>query len=128
MYIQVVKCASIAVLLLAMFFGNSPSIYQVALTLAVTMGAILVLIQAFQAKRYWWAAAFFTVAILFNPALPAVRLSGAIGSSLVAWHPASGSESILSPGLKTSSRASPPIPSPSLPSSCRTTGFPHGPD
>jgi len=83
MYIQAVKCASIAVLLLAMFFGNSPSVYQVALTLAVTMGAILVLIQAFQAKRYWWAAAFFTVAILFNPALPAVRLSGAIGSSLV---------------------------------------------
>jgi hypothetical protein len=81
MYIQVVKCASIAVWLLVTFFGNSASIYQV--TLAVTMGAILVLIQPFQAKRYWWAAAFFAVAIVFNPALPAVRLSGAIGSSLV---------------------------------------------
>ena len=84
MYIQAVKCASIAVLLLAMFVGNSPPIYQVVLTLAITMGAVLVLIQAFQAKRYWWAAAFLTVAVLFNPALPAIRLRGFIGSSLVA--------------------------------------------
>jgi hypothetical protein len=83
MYIQAVKCASIAVLLVAIFFGNSPPLYQVALTLAVTVGAILVLIQAFQAKRYWWAVGFLAVAILFNPALPAVRLSDAIGSSLV---------------------------------------------
>lgn len=83
MHIQAVKCASIAALLLAMFFGNSAAIYQVALTLVVTMGAVLVLIQAFQARKYWWAAGFFAVAILFNPALPAVRISGAIGSLLV---------------------------------------------
>jgi len=83
MYIQAVKWASIAALFLAMFFGNSAPLYQVALTLVVTMGAILVLVQAFQEKKYWWAAGFLAIAILFNPALPAVRFSGAIGSLVV---------------------------------------------
>ena len=83
MHIQAAKWASIAALLLAMVLWNSPPIYQTALTLVVTVGAVLILIQAFQAKKYWWTAGFFAVAVLFNPAVPAVRLAGTLGFSLV---------------------------------------------
>jgi hypothetical protein len=83
MYIQTMKWASIAALLLAMLCWNSLPIYQVALTLVVTLGAVLVLVQAVQAKRYWWAAGFLGIALLFDPALPIVRLAGAIGFCLV---------------------------------------------
>ena len=40
------------------------------------------------------------------------------------WHPASGSEWILSPGSKTFFPALPPIPSPGSPNFCRITGHP----
>jgi len=81
---QGLKWMSIAALLLAMLLSNSAPILQVMLTLVVTVGALLILVQAFQAKKYWWAAGFLAVAVLFNPALPAVRLGGVLGSFLVA--------------------------------------------
>ena len=84
MHVQAIKWISISALLLAMFFSNPAPLFQVALTLTITVGAVLVLLQAMQAKEYWWAAGFLGVAILFNPALPAVRLNGALGSFLAA--------------------------------------------
>jgi hypothetical protein len=80
---QAMKWISIATLLLAMFFWSPGPLFQVALTLVVTVGAVLVLIQAWQAKKYWWVGGFLAVAILFNPALPPIRFGGVIGFSLV---------------------------------------------
>lgn len=80
---QAMKWISIAALLLAMFFWSPGSLSQIALALVVTVGAVLVHIQAWQENEYWWAAGFLAVAILFNPALPPIRLGGGIGFSLV---------------------------------------------
>ena len=80
---QEMKWISIAMLLMAMLFWSPSPLFQVALALVVTVGAVLVLIQAWQAKKYGWAAGFLAVAILFNPALPPVRIGGIIGFFLV---------------------------------------------
>lgn len=83
MYIQVMKWVSIAALLVAVLFWNSGANYQLELNLVVSVAAVVVLVQAFQAKKYRWAAGFFMIAVLFNPALPVFRLAGGIGLALV---------------------------------------------
>jgi hypothetical protein len=82
-YIQVMKWVSIAALLVAAMFWNSGANYQLELNLVVSVAAVVVLVQAFQAKKYRWAACFFVIAVLFNPALPVVRLAGGVGLALV---------------------------------------------
>ena len=83
MYIQVMKWVSIAALLVAVLFWNSGANYQLEPNLVVSVAAVVVLVQAFQAKKYRWAAGFFLIAVLFNPALPVFRLAGGIGLALV---------------------------------------------
>ena len=81
---QAMKWVSIAAFLLAMFFWSPGPRSQIALALVVTVGAVLVLIQGWQENKYWWAAGFLAVAILFlfNP-VPTIQLGGGIGFSLV---------------------------------------------
>ena len=83
MHTQVMKWVSIVALLLAVVFWNSAAFYQVELNLVVTIAAAVVVIQAIQRKKYPWAAGFFAIALLFNPAVPIFRLAGAVGFSLV---------------------------------------------
>jgi hypothetical protein len=83
MYTQVTKWVSIAGLVLAVVFWNSGANYQLELNLVVCAAAAVVLMQAFQAKKYSWAAGFLSIALLLNPAMPVFRLAGAVGFSLV---------------------------------------------
>ena len=83
MHTVVMKCVSIAALLLAVVFWNAAANYQLELNLVVSAAAAVVLIQAFQAKKYRWAAGFLATALLFNPAVPVFRLAGSVGLSLV---------------------------------------------
>ena len=83
MHAQVMKWVAIAALLVALLFWNSATSYQVVLSLVVTVAASVVLIQAFQAKKYVWACGFLVIALLYNPAAPVFGLSGALGLSLV---------------------------------------------
>jgi Family of unknown function (DUF6804) len=80
---QVMKWVSIAALLVAVLFWNSGANYQLELNLVVSVAAVVVLVQAFQAKKYGWAACFLVIAVLFNPALPVFRLAGGVGLALV---------------------------------------------
>lgn len=80
---NIVKWASIAVLLLAVAFWNSASPYQLALNVVVSAAAGVVVVQAFEAKRYRWGAAFTATALLFNPVLPVFSLSGRLSLFLV---------------------------------------------
>jgi hypothetical protein len=82
-YIQVMKWVSIAALLGTVLFWNSGANYQLELNLVVCIAAVVVLVQAFQLKKYRWTAGFFVIAVLFNPALPVFRLAGGIGLALV---------------------------------------------
>jgi|SRR5690242_16698849 hypothetical protein len=85
MHTQVMKWVSIAALLLAMAFWPAASTYQSELNLVVSAAAVIVLIQAYQAKNYPWAAAFFGIAVLFNPLFPVFKLSGLLGLALVVF-------------------------------------------
>jgi len=81
--VQTAKWVSIAALVFAVIFWNSGVNYQLELNLVVSVAAAVVLIQAFQARKYRWAAGFLALALLFNPLVPVFRLAGAVSLSLV---------------------------------------------
>ena len=83
MHTKVMKWVSITALLLAVVFWRAAPNYQSELNIVVCAAAAVVLIQAFQAKKYRWAAGFLGLALLFNPAMPVFRLAGGLGLSLV---------------------------------------------
>jgi len=62
------KWASIVALLLGVVL-RSPS-YQTLLQFVVCAGAILVVGQAARAAKYFWAAGFSAIAVLYNPIVP----------------------------------------------------------
>jgi hypothetical protein len=82
-YPQMMKWVSIAALLVAVVFWNSAANYQRELDLAVSVAAAVVFVQAYQVKKYRWAACFLTITLLFNPAVPVFRLAGGVGFALV---------------------------------------------
>jgi hypothetical protein len=77
------KWVSIVALLLALVFWKSAADYQLELNLLVSVAAAVVLVQAYQGKKYRWAACFLMIALLFNPAVPVFRLAGGVGLALV---------------------------------------------
>jgi uncharacterized protein DUF6804 len=83
MYAKVMKWVSIVALLLTVVFWRSAPAYQGELDIVVCAAAAVVLIQAFQAEKFRWAAGFLGIALLFNPAIPVFRLAGAFSLSLV---------------------------------------------
>jgi uncharacterized protein DUF6804 len=83
MHAQVMKWISIAALLLSVVFWSSASNYQMELNVVVSIAAAVVLVQAFQVKKYRWAMGFLVIALLFNPAVPVFRLAGSVGIALV---------------------------------------------
>jgi len=83
MFTEVMKWFSIAALLMAVVFWNYAPTYQAELNVVVSTAAAVVLVQAFRAKKYRWAAGFLATALLFNPAVPVFRLAGGFSLSLV---------------------------------------------
>jgi hypothetical protein len=83
MHTELMKWVSITALMLAVVFWRSAPDFQGSLDLVVCGAAAVVLVQAYQAKRYRWAAGFLAVALVFNPAIPVFPLAGAFGLSLV---------------------------------------------
>jgi len=83
MHTEVMKWASIAALLVALLFWPSTVNYQRELSLVVTAGAGVVLVQAYQSKNYRLAAGFLCIAVIFNPVLPIFHLAGALSLYLV---------------------------------------------
>jgi len=77
------KWVSIAALMIAVVFWKSAADYQVELGAVVSVAAAVALMEAFQAKKYRWAASFFLIALLFNPVVPVFLLSGGVGLCLV---------------------------------------------
>jgi hypothetical protein len=79
---KIMKWLSIAALLL-MGLGLPVGSYRVGLEILVCVTALLVVTQAVRAGKYFWAAGFSVVAVLFNPVVP-IALSGS-ASLLLAW-------------------------------------------
>ena len=69
MFTKIMKWVSIVVLLLAVLRLPTAS-YQVLLEIVVCVAGLLVLTQAVRAGKYFWAAGFLAIAVLFNPVVP----------------------------------------------------------
>lgn len=76
MRITITKYVSITLLLAVVFFGRETYDYRVLLNSAICLGAIVVAGQAVQSKKLYWAAAFTSVALVFNPVAPVFSSSG----------------------------------------------------
>ncbi len=71
MFTMIMKSASVAALLLAVFLSPSAS-YLIGLQFVVCLAACVAFSQAVQSRKLVWAVSFVAVAILFNPILPVV--------------------------------------------------------
>jgi hypothetical protein len=80
---KIVKCVSIAALLLTAVLWNFATPYQVALSVVVSMSSIVVVVQAVQAQKYSWAVGLVAIALLFNPVAPVFSLPGELSRLLV---------------------------------------------
>jgi uncharacterized protein DUF6804 len=69
MFTKIMKGFSIVALLLGLLLRSSAN-YRLALEFLVCVGAILVAWQAIRLGRYFWAAGFLAIAVVFNPAVP----------------------------------------------------------
>ena len=68
MFTKTMKWVSITMLLLALF--RPPLLnHPVALEFLICGGALLVVAQAWRAQKYFWAAGFVAIAVVFNPVL-----------------------------------------------------------
>jgi hypothetical protein len=74
--ITAVKWASIAALLATAGLWSHLAPFQVVVRLVVTAGAVVVMFQAIQARHYAVAVVFGALALLYNPVVPALSLSG----------------------------------------------------
>jgi uncharacterized membrane protein len=72
MLTTIVKCVSVGTLLaLLALLWREPSDYRsFVAAIVVFAGALVVFVQAAHARKYFWAAAFFSLGVLFNPMLP----------------------------------------------------------
>ena len=73
----------IMALLLTPAFWTSVATYQLVISAVASTTAIAIVVQAFQTRKYVWAAAFLASALLFNPAVPLFRLSGTLSLLLI---------------------------------------------
>jgi hypothetical protein len=83
MLTKMMKFVSIAALILAATFWSHASTFQPALCFIVSLGAILVALQAGRAAKYVWATGFYAVTLLFNPLFPILTPSGSLAFSTV---------------------------------------------
>lgn len=70
----IMKWLSVVSLLLAAFWRSSPD-FQLFLEIVICVAALLVVGQAYGARKFWWVAGFLVITVLFNPVAP-VELPG----------------------------------------------------
>ncbi|SRR5579871_1274574 len=73
--ISAVKWVSIATLLVATVFWFHLASFEVAVKFLVTAGAMVVLLQALQARYYLVSAVFGALAVFYNPVVPVFSFS-----------------------------------------------------
>lgn len=71
-----VKCLSIVVLAATALFWGETSEYDFWIRFGVSLGALVVLFQALQSRRYAVAAAFAVLVVVYNPVVPAFPFTG----------------------------------------------------
>jgi hypothetical protein len=74
--VKTVKWASVLTLVAAAFFGSYLGSYGAPVRFVLTLGAIVVMLDALKLRDYTFATVFGTLALLYNPVLPVVNFSG----------------------------------------------------
>jgi hypothetical protein len=74
--VKAVQFASIVGLLAAAVLWSDLAGLEIVIRLLVTAGAMVVMVRALQSRYYTVAAAFFGLALLYNPVAPMFTLSG----------------------------------------------------
>jgi hypothetical protein len=69
MFTKIMKWASLAALLIAVFFSSSVG-YQIILQFVICLASCVVVSEALQSRKFGWGLLFIAVAILFNPVIP----------------------------------------------------------
>jgi hypothetical protein len=67
MMTTIIRWFSIPVLLIASLFSNYAASYEFSMSLAVCLGAIVVVTNSARSEKYFRAAGFVVVALLFSP-------------------------------------------------------------
>ena len=76
MLTKIMKWISVVALVLAVFFWHSSPGFTVSVQFIVCAAAGLVFVQAMGEHKRLWAAAFFAIAVLFNPIAPVALSRG----------------------------------------------------
>ena len=74
--VKTVKWVSLVTLVAAALFGSHLESYGVPVRFVLTLGAIVVMLDAFKLRDYTFATVFGTLAVLYNPVWPVVNFSG----------------------------------------------------
>jgi hypothetical protein len=69
MLTKIMKWVSLVALVLALIWRSSAGLL-VAVEIMVSVGALLVVVQAMRAGKFLWGAGFVAIAVLFNPVAP----------------------------------------------------------
>ncbi|MGD0772734.1 MAG: hypothetical protein ABSC05_07925 [Candidatus Solibacter sp.] len=80
----IIKWVSIPVLLIASVFSRFAASYELAVDLAICLGAIILVQRAVWRKEYFWAAGFVSVALVFSPLLLVTKIFLLMGLTCVA--------------------------------------------
>lgn len=71
MLTKTMKWVCITMLLLALFWEPLRS-YELTFEILICGGALLVVMQAWRAQKYFWTTGFIAIAVVFNPIVPLV--------------------------------------------------------
>ena len=74
--VKTVKWVSVVTLVAGVLFGSYLGSYGVPVRFVLTLGAIVVMLDAFKLRDYTFATVFGTLALLYNPVLTVVNFSG----------------------------------------------------
>ena len=89
----IIKWVSLPALLIGSMFSLSAGSYELLLDFVICLGAIIVVQRAVWVKKYFWAAGFVAVAVVFSPVMPVVKIfllmglvcTATFASLLIAW-------------------------------------------
>jgi len=80
---KIMKVASIGALILAALFWKYASSYQLPLRFVVSLGAVMVAVQAVRARKRGWALGFYAITLAFNPFVTVGTFTGNLAFCLV---------------------------------------------
>src|SRR5207253_992434 len=81
---KIIKWVSLPALLIGSMFSHSAANYELLLNWLICLGAIIIVQRAVSAKKYFWAAGFVAIAVVFSPLMLVVKIFLLMGFTCIA--------------------------------------------